>query len=598
MGGELAEAVPNADPDTVRQFWVPPNMEPEKGLVPPVAWDDIFAGNRSMRYHLHALDPIGLPLALHSRKPDPRWIDYALPLALDWLKAHPSRETESPFPWYDMAVGLRAYRLAYLLDVVAREASRPDDAVLRLLNGINLHLEALADDGEFAAHSNHGLYQAAGQFAIVRRFAELDESGRNRRQADERLATMVNAQFTEEGVHAEHSPGYHRIMLATLIKLTECGLINDSEALERLERIEDALAWFVRPDRRLAPIGDTDATRLANRPFASARSPALRLMASQGREGAAPNDRIKGFPQSGYVVFRERWPTGSADFGKGAHLVQTCAFHSRVHKHADDLSFTWYERGREVLIDPGRFAYRRAGEMPPELARLGFMYSDPQRIYVESTRAHNTVEIDRRSHNRREPPYGSALDAWGESGHVLWARSSLTFEKRIDHTRMLFFLPGTFLIVVDDLRDHAGHPHHFCQRFHAAPEFNVSEHDTGVALAASDESHLPPLHALPLIAGAQFCGVTRGKQKPDLLGWMSRQSGSFFPTSTFAYERDEVPHARFATLFWWGGDRPTIVSRKGSPNASVFEWHDKSASYRLEFQADGDSADPKFRRSI
>lgn len=548
--GEMIDPAQLADSDApLRWSWNPAGMDPE-ALVPPIAWDRVLAHDRSLHYHLHSLDPIGRPLAAHSRQGDRRWIDYALPLALDWLRAHPCHESEPPFPWYDMAVGLRAYRLAYLLDVIARDESRPDEAVSRLIDGINLHMEVLADDSQYAAHSNHGLYQAAGQLAVVHRFPELDQRGRHRRQAEERLSAMIEAQFTEEGVHTEHSPGYHRLTLATFVKLIECGLIDDPGAIERVKHIEEGLAWFVQPDRKLATIGDTEAMPLPSEPFAHATSKALQLMATVGREGAAPEGRIKAFPRSGYIVFRDRWPTGPDDFGEGAHLVQMCGFHSRTHKHADDLSFTWFEHGREILIDPGRFAYRRKGELSPELARLGFMYSDPRRIYVESTRAHNTVEIDRESHDRRAKPYGSALDAWGESDDACWARSSVVFPNEVEHVRMLLFRPKRFLVVLDHLNDRSGDRHHFCQRFHAAPELNVCERSQGGVTLTGEDSKMPSLH-VACLDEARFSGIVRGQPEPELLGWMSRQSGSFFPTATFGFEQDGVSQARFTTLFWW-----------------------------------------------
>jgi hypothetical protein len=549
MGGEGPAIAARADAAMVDRFWIRPGMHPDD-LSPPVAWGKLFADDRSLRYHLHALDPIGLPLAAHSHAPDQRWIDHALSLALDWLDAHPSRETEVPFAWYDMAVGLRAYRLGYLLDVVARDPSQSDDTILRLLDGVRLHLDALADDTQFAGHNNHGLYQAAGQIAVTRRFAELDATGRHRAQAEGRLKAMIAAQFSSEGVHIEHSPGYHRIVLAAFIRLVESGLIDDPKAIGKIESIEEALAWFIRPDSKLVTIGDTDAKPLEREPFAEARSAALRLMASRGETGTPPQTNVRGFPRSGYVVFREHWPSGPEDLAEGAHLVQACGFHSRTHKHADDLSFTWFERGREILVDPGRLGYRRKGDMPAELARLGFMYSDPQRIYVESTRAHNTVEIDRKSHDRRASPYGSALDAWGHTDDFFWARSSATFGEDIEHVRLLLLYPGRFLLVVDDLNDRDGDLHHFCQRFHVAPEFSVRPRAGGLTLS-NEDAQVPPLHVLTL-ADARFCGVARGQREPELLGWISRGSGSFQPTSTFAFEQEQVSQAHFATLFWWG----------------------------------------------
>ena len=57
--------------------------------------------------------------------------------------------------------------------------------------------------------------------------------------------------------------------------------------------------------------------------------------------------------------------------------------------------------GRNLLIDSGRYTYK---------------YDHPYRQYVESTRAHNTVEIDGRDFSRRQADaFGSAIVAGGES---------------------------------------------------------------------------------------------------------------------------------------------------------------------------------------
>ena len=59
------------------------------------------------------------PLA-HSEAQDDASQRRAFALALDWARAFPALDTPSPFAWYDMAVGLRAQRLAYVLDAGTR----------------------------------------------------------------------------------------------------------------------------------------------------------------------------------------------------------------------------------------------------------------------------------------------------------------------------------------------------------------------------------------------------------------------------------------------------------------------------------------------
>ena len=65
--------------------------------------------------------------------------------------------------------------------------------------------------------------------------------------------------------------------------------------------------------------------------------------------------------------------------------------HLEAHKHADCLSLIWQDRGETLLIDSGKYGYQR----------------DRMRRYFQSTRAHNTVEVDGRDWSR------ATADAYG-----------------------------------------------------------------------------------------------------------------------------------------------------------------------------------------
>jgi hypothetical protein len=71
-------------------------------------------------------------------------------------------DTAHGFGWYDMAIGMRAYRLAYLVDAAARHTRIDDDTIHLLLDCVSLHVTAFGNEDLFAEHSNHGFYFAAG----------------------------------------------------------------------------------------------------------------------------------------------------------------------------------------------------------------------------------------------------------------------------------------------------------------------------------------------------------------------------------------------------------------------------------------------------
>ena len=90
---------------------------PAVALRPPIAWKAIAAGNRTWAFRLHSWDALGPVLSSYEATREQQYLEFALSVALDWIEQHPSRGIDPESAWYDMAVALRAYRLAYLVDV-------------------------------------------------------------------------------------------------------------------------------------------------------------------------------------------------------------------------------------------------------------------------------------------------------------------------------------------------------------------------------------------------------------------------------------------------------------------------------------------------
>lgn len=561
---------------------------PGVSLAAPVDWKGICGEDRSWHLALHAWEFLAPVLSMHDQTGDTPCFEFALSLATDWLHHFRSVDCDDPFAWYDLAVGSRAYRLAYLLDVVARDENQSDECVSRLLAGLGLHATALADEARFARHSNHAFYQIMGQLAFGRRFPHLDEAMDAERLGHDRLHDLLAGQFTADGGHREHSPHYHDLVLIPLRALRKSGLVDDQSVTEICHRAEDGLSWFVSPAGHYVMFGDTafQPATAGDRPAISANS--LRFALSGGRMGTPPDDPIsRGLPDSGYVIFRDRWPNGGSDFADCAYLAQTCAFHSRVHKHADDLSFVWYDRGCEILTDAGRFGYVGKTNPDSELFAEGFWYSDPRRIYVESTRAHNTVEVDHRSNPRRGvEPYGSALTQWGERGGVRFSESRVDWGE-LSHTRLLFFFPRAWVLVIDSLLDFEGRTHDFTQRFHLAPELEISQGGEADSVTAELPSG-DQLHAIPLLSQALVEPV-RGVEDPELLGWISRRDGELEPQWTFAWESVEVASQTFASLLCFADRRPRV---DGIANCISSD----ATSARLTWDIDGEPRVLSFER--
>ena len=570
-----------------------------------IPWDTV---NRSASFNLHAWRPLAYLLMAHSDHMSERLFDISLQYAWTWMNqfqvglldrrldeivADCVVPTEESRAWYDMAVGMRIYEIAYILDVISR---RPDtehnrDTFNLFFRSMVVHQEILSRDDFFISHNNHGLYQALGQLAASRRFSFVPGFNAYYELAEKRVGVMAPKMFLPSGAHAEHSPAYHEMVLGTFIGARNSGLITDSNTLEVIDRSEDILAWMIQPNGAIAPIGDTDLkVPAAGRHPGDARrfkNAATQYALSRGVIGLLPEMGTKVIQDAGYVFARALGE--NANYATSTYFAQIAGFHSRTHKHADHLSFLWMERGRSILIDPGKFGYLGKTILGDNLSAQGFFYSDPKRIYVEKTRAHNCVEIDGKDYERKKAkPFGSALVYAEETKSGLTVTCCKVNHGKIRHLRILVLRPGSFLITIDWLKDKSGQPHDYRQWFQLAPEWQTRVKD-GILNATHKELLDFRISAGSLLSEPAFDAIRKGQTEPEMSGWMSDQCHSLVPCASTNWRLDSAPLARFATIF--SLTRELVVDQKfsfvsQSSSKGRLRWIDDEGQKTLLFERD------------
>lgn len=553
--------------------------------------------DRTVAYKLQSFQPFAALLLTKTPKKQAESMELAHLFLENWLKyvRPPSKDElegkwkegqqEKDFLWYDMAVGLRSYRLAYMIDFMMR-AREPDLAKLaELIKILDWHRQVLMSDEAFCDHNNHGFYQALGQVAMARRFTDVPGMQEALDQGVVRMEQMLDQQFFPEGVHREHSPGYHWMVMSSLVEAKCVGLLTKEEHILFLNRIEDSMAWFIQPNMRLAAFGDTDARGMQSEETSSTDfvNPHLRYVRSGGRIGLPPTEPLKMFRESGFAVFK----TYANEVQEHAcYLAQHAGFHSMTHKHADHLTFIWSDKGEEILVDAGRYAYRGKTIAGTDLWQQGFWYSDPERVYVETTRAHNTVEIDGKSYPRRNvKPFGSALARTAQTQNGVYAiESECKHFDSIRHARTLFVNPGRFLIVFDWLKDNKDETHDFRQWFHLAEPLDLKADGNMLTVLRGGEAFLSVGALLPNIA---LDGMARGQTEPELQGWVSHErGGQILPNWAFAYKASGVNGTCMATLF--SLDPATTIANDSTASNSGrkgnFVWADSHGRHKLSFE--------------
>lgn len=516
---------------------------------------------RSHNYHLHCWDMLDPVLAAYDETGEEDFLAAALFVAEAWVsmfdndRDYAAPVGEAHMAWYDMAVGLRSYRLAFIIDAAEQAGMLDEDRSSALWNALRRHADYLAEDDNIQFHNNHGFFQAAGQLAMGRRFADRSARMANARaQGARRFDHMLHQQFSDEGVHLEHSPDYHRMVYRSALAMKVEGLVEDARTIAFLDRIEKSLSWFVLPSGHIANIGDSDSHHLTQEVDAVHgrwQTDAMRFTVSEGQTGEPPEQEAILFKEAGYAAARIIPEDGSA--ADASYLLQQAAFHSRTHKHADTMGFIWSDKGTRILVDSGRYGYLGKTKPGSDLHNQGFWYENPYRRYCESTRAHNCLEFDGEDYPRRGvKPFGSAIGrmARDKQNRLVAFESEARHFHGIRHVRMLVLDPGKWLLCLDWYKDNLDRAHDVTQWFHLLPTIEVADHAAGFdAELPEDRGSMEVRSLLPV----DDLVHERGQTKPRFQGWFSPANRKIEASSAIGFSVTGRETATMATLFQFGG---------------------------------------------
>ena len=195
-----------------------------------------------------------------------------------------------------------------------------------------------------------------------------------------------------------------------------------------------------------------------------------------------------------------------------------------AHGHADALSFTLSAAGRELLIDPGTYAYHTRGAW---------------RQYFRGTSAHNTVRIDGLDQSVQGGNFlwlekaNAACSVWLSSAEKDcfegWHDGYRRLPDPVKHRRLIELDKRARRIVVEDTLEMA-EDHEVELFFHCHEESRVAAVDGGFVVRRSEVSLRI---TLPRIPGARLDLVT-GSLAP-MSGWVSRAFDCRQPAPTIAW---------------------------------------------------------------
>jgi hypothetical protein len=398
----------------------------------------------------------------------------------------------------------------------------------------------------YSSANNHLIGEAAGLTLVGLSFPWLDPGSRWQKRGIRVLTGEFGKQIYPDGVPAEQAVHYHLFDLDFMLFVLRLAQINNVKVpqvwYDRLASACDFICRLMDEANNVPSIGDSDdawVVKLDDRPkvnnclsiLASATALLQRpdfkaicgrwdekshwLLGEEGFESfksTSVGDRVSGskvFDAGGYCVMGGPKSVLVFDCGPLGYLS------TAAHGHADALSLCLSLSGKQLLVDPGTYAYQEGG---------------PWRDFFRGTSAHNTILIDDQDQSEMRGTFlwsrkaTSNLQYWisTENYDLAIGEHSGYNHLGIKHQRSVFFIKPDCVLVVDRLSGKGMHT--FEQNWHLSAECEVTFQEGNVNITADNSK----ISIVPIIHSQRKTSVRMGQKNP-IQGWTSDYYGDLKP---------------------------------------------------------------------
>ena len=397
-----------------------------------IDWYD--AKGRSYQRVLHGFVFLADLLSAYENKHDQRYADKGLSIIEAWIQKFEDRY-EDIAPYHDETTALRQSN--WIVFYVSVLPAYGEERLADMKRVIDKTADLLAKDSFYAGVNNHGMYQDFALILYYIVFKEMPNAAAYKTKALKRLKEYFSFVYTNDGVHREHTPLYHYLITRDMHNRIELFRFIDEPFAKFLQELYEKSLYYstyiIKPDGCFPQIGDSECGRISDRSeFVELYDdPIFKWSLSSGREGKPPKETSMLFPDAGYAIFRNSWE----DFEHCLYFCMTAAYHTKYHKHCDDLSILVH-KGGDILVEAGC---------------NGFDYKDPMTRYSYSCFAHNTLVVDDSSLPRVDGKYDCVYIEDGSTGDQVSTVSAVN--KRYHdtiHKRRADYYGNDYTIVVSD----------------------------------------------------------------------------------------------------------------------------------------------------
>ncbi len=391
------------------------------------------------------------------------------------------------------------------------------------------------------------------------------------------LVKELDAQVYPDGWQVELSTGYHQVDIHNYQWLIDVCKAYDEPIPEKfresMERMHTVNVLMMMPDGRLPDLNDGGWHAIDNLMKDAVldypHRQDFRWARTHGKEGHPPAQTSVAFPYAGYIVLRSSWSTDAL------WAVLDAGHFGYGHQHEDKLNLLIHAYGHLLLTEGGNYAYD----------------DSEMRRYVLSTRAHNTIRIDKQDQNRRAHYYRAAFDVSLPSDGAY--HFSKTFDigegiyqegygpdvdRSVIHKRKVILVkesaekPGGFFLVIDRLQTIDSRTHTYQVLWH----LNTDQAELNGLKGTTLNDQLPNLTIIPSQFAGMQASIIKGQESPEWQGWKAiknHQQGEYAPIPTLVYEFAAKGSVRLATLLYptRAGETCPVVSVQSSKDPTAVE---------------------------
>ena len=507
---EIADKIISNDEIFLLRYW-DPVVIPKSSID----WSEDPFDDWTWQFYYHSLRMVSYLVSSYEFTGDTSYLQEAKWYIESWIEHNPSpRKQASERAWDDHSTANRILTFIQFWESYRGSPIADESFSMLFLNILRLHGDFTADSENYFWGHNHGIFQDRALIQLSVMFPAFEESDEWNQVANERLNLHLVEDFTKSGIHKEHSPSYHFLVLTLLMSINEFnihyGIPNDKLEL-LIIKMQDYLSYIVKPDGTFPLVGDSGLENGLNIKESSVLSQNLLELMNIGGDGKLSNYCI-GYHDSGVGINKLELSSG-----QNFYFAIFSAFHNTVHKHSDDLSFVLSYGKTDYFVDSGKY---------------NFDESNDYRQYVRSVFAHNSIVVDNISYNNRnEDNIGKSLlyDSKCDENYSYF-KTKHTFYDGIEINRIAIILydRGVFLhdlILSDD-------EHDYSQLFQIGNDVDIQmmEDETIFMKSKLDNTSIT-LHQIEDIISYDS---NKGSLEP-MRGWRSENFNEIHEITTIAY---------------------------------------------------------------